>query len=200
MNPTRSRSIACVADRLGRNPYETGKKSASKIGSSTSFTAAWATRSRTVGIPNGRLPPPGFGMSTRLAGAGRYDPLRRSCCRSPNIRATPYSSTCASVTLSTPAAPLLARTRSHAATRTSPRWTRSNKAWKRRPGDCLAAAHSARCSSPALPTRGTTNTRPATTEPSAASGSGAGSPTGTTAAAGLDCLPELLDRDTPVRP
>ena len=50
-------SIACVADRFGRNPNETGKKSASKIGSSTILAACWATRSRTVGIPNGRMPP-----------------------------------------------------------------------------------------------------------------------------------------------
>lgn len=46
---------ASVADRFGRNPYEHGKKPASKIGSSTILAACWATRSRTVGIPNGRL-------------------------------------------------------------------------------------------------------------------------------------------------
>ena len=34
---------------FGRNPYEHGKKSASKIGSSTSFSAVWTTRSATVG-------------------------------------------------------------------------------------------------------------------------------------------------------
>ena len=50
-------------------------KSASKIGSSTILAAAWATRSRTVGIPNGRVPPRGFGISTRRAGAGRYTTL-----------------------------------------------------------------------------------------------------------------------------
>jgi hypothetical protein len=68
MNPALSRSIACVADRLGRNPYEHGSKSASKTGSSTILAACWATLSRT---DRGRLPPSGFGMSTRLAGAGR---------------------------------------------------------------------------------------------------------------------------------
>ena len=78
MNPVRSRSIACVADRLGRNPYEHGGKSASKTGSSTILAACWATLSRTAGMPSGRLPPCGFGMSTRLAGAGRYVPSRRS--------------------------------------------------------------------------------------------------------------------------
>ena len=49
MNPVLSRSIACVALRLGRNPYEHGRKSASNTGSSTSFAACWATLSRTVG-------------------------------------------------------------------------------------------------------------------------------------------------------
>ena len=57
MKPTRSRSSASVADRFGRNPNEHGRKSASKIGSSTILAACWATRSRTVGMPNGRLPP-----------------------------------------------------------------------------------------------------------------------------------------------
>ena len=60
MNPIRKRSIAIVADRFGRNPYEHDRKSASKIGSSTILAAAWATRSRTVGIPNGRIPPSWF--------------------------------------------------------------------------------------------------------------------------------------------
>jgi len=77
MNPALSRSIACVADRFGRNPYEHGAKSASKIGSSTSLAACWATLSRTEGMPSGRVPPCGFGISTRLAGAGRYVPARR---------------------------------------------------------------------------------------------------------------------------
>jgi hypothetical protein len=71
MNPVRSRSIACVAGRFGRNPYETGAKSASKTGSSTILAACWATLSRTQGMPSGRLPPSGSGMPTRLAGAGR---------------------------------------------------------------------------------------------------------------------------------
>jgi hypothetical protein len=40
MNETRTTSMACVADRLGRNPYEHDKKSASKMGSNTIFAAA----------------------------------------------------------------------------------------------------------------------------------------------------------------
>ena len=53
----------------------------------------------------------------------------------------------AKVTRSTPAAPLFLRTRSHASHSTSPLWIRSYRAWKRRPSDCLAAAHSRRWSS-----------------------------------------------------
>src|SRR6266487_3369549 len=41
--------MASWARRPGRKPYEHGRKSASKIGSSTSFSAACTTRSRTVG-------------------------------------------------------------------------------------------------------------------------------------------------------
>src|SRR5262249_43550027 len=40
----------------------------------------WATRSRTVGIPNGRLPPCGFGMSTRLAVSSMNSNHLTSCC------------------------------------------------------------------------------------------------------------------------
>ena len=86
MNPVLSRSIAIVADRLGRNPYEHGRKSASNTGSSTILAACWATLSRTVGMPSGRLLPSGFGMSARLAGAGRYVPSRRSRCSSAKSR------------------------------------------------------------------------------------------------------------------
>src|SRR5712691_6959801 len=42
-------SRACWAERFGRKPKLTGRKSASKIGSSTIFAAAITTRSRTVG-------------------------------------------------------------------------------------------------------------------------------------------------------
>jgi hypothetical protein len=92
MNSVLSRSIACVADRFGRNPNEHGRKSASDTGSSTIFAACCATLSRTAGMPSGRLPPSGFGMSTRLAGAGRYVPSRSSAWSSVSIRSTTYSS------------------------------------------------------------------------------------------------------------
>ena len=42
-------AMASCARRLGRKPYEHGSKSASKIGSSTSFSDACTTRSATVG-------------------------------------------------------------------------------------------------------------------------------------------------------
>jgi hypothetical protein len=69
---SRSTCSPSCAERLGRNPNEHGKKSASKTGSSTIFTAACTTRSRTEGIDNGlRSSVPGFGMNTRRAGNGR---------------------------------------------------------------------------------------------------------------------------------
>ena len=40
--------VVC-APRFGRNPYEHGLKSASKMGSSTSFRLAWTTRSAMAG-------------------------------------------------------------------------------------------------------------------------------------------------------
>ena len=54
-------STACPALRLGRYPYEHGKKLASKSGSMTILHACWTTRSRTVGMPRGRVRPSGFG-------------------------------------------------------------------------------------------------------------------------------------------
>ena len=73
-------SSASVALRFGRNPYEHSWKSASKIGSITSFAAICTTRSRTVGIPSGRCFPSAFGMYRRRTGRGRYPPSRRSRC------------------------------------------------------------------------------------------------------------------------
>ena len=47
---TRTASRACWAERFGRNPKLTGRKSASKIGSSTILAAAISTRSPTAGM------------------------------------------------------------------------------------------------------------------------------------------------------
>ena len=66
----RMTSRASVAERLGRNPKLVGRKSASKMGSRTILAAAWHTRSRTVGMPRGRIRPSGFGISTRRSGDG----------------------------------------------------------------------------------------------------------------------------------
>ena len=75
-------AIASCARRPGRKPYEHGTKSASKIGSSTSFRDACTTRSATVGMPRRRrLRVPGLGIIRSLTGSGRN--LRDlSCSRS----------------------------------------------------------------------------------------------------------------------
>ena len=52
--------------------------------------ACWATRSRTVGMPSGRLPPSGFGMSTRLHRRGTVPACSEVAWSSPSIRSTPY--------------------------------------------------------------------------------------------------------------
>jgi hypothetical protein len=135
---------APCADRLGPNPNERSSTSASKIGSSTILSAACTTRSRTVGIDSGRCSlPPGLGRNTRRAGSGRYRHSLRSAASSPSSRATPYSSTSASVMWSMPAAPRLRRTCSHALSSTSLRETLSNSAWNRLVGSALAARSSA---------------------------------------------------------
>jgi hypothetical protein len=111
---------SCV-ERRGRNPNEHSSMSASKIGSITILVAAWTTRSRIAGIDSGRrsVGLPGFGMNTRRAGSGRHRPSFRSAASSSSSRSTPYSSTSAMVCRSMPAAPRLARTSSHARSRTS---------------------------------------------------------------------------------
>ena len=54
--------MASWARRFGRKPYEDGWKSASKIGSSTSFNEACTIRSAVVGIPSDRTLPPDLGI------------------------------------------------------------------------------------------------------------------------------------------
>jgi len=54
-----------------RNPYECSAKPISKIGSITLSNVACTTRSRTVGIPNGRFSRlPGFSIQTRFTAEG----------------------------------------------------------------------------------------------------------------------------------
>jgi len=111
---------ASCAARLGRNPNEHANMSASKTGSSTIFTAACTTRSATEGIESGlRSDEPGLGMNTRRAGSGRQRPSLNAAATSSSSRGTPNSWTSAIVTRSTPAAPPLRRTSSHARSRTS---------------------------------------------------------------------------------
>ena len=123
----------------------TARKSASKMGSSTSVAAICATRSRTVGMPSGRCRPSAFGMYRRRTGCGRYVPARSAAPSSSSRRSTPYCSTAARVIASTPAAPRFVFTRRHASWRTSALQIRSIRAWKRRSGDRLAATQSRRC-------------------------------------------------------
>ena len=123
-------SMAIWAERFGRNPKLDAKKSASNTGSSTILAAAITTRSRTVGIPSGRVWPglPGLGICTRRNGFGRYRPVLSSAASPSRNSCTPDSSTASMLTPSTPGAPLLARTSRHACHITSLRATLSNKA------------------------------------------------------------------------
>ena len=142
---TRRVSNACVALRLGRKPYDERRKSASKMGLNTSVAAICATRSRTVGIPSGRLRPSALGMYRRRTSCGRYVPARNAVPSSSRKASTPRCSISASVSESTPAEPRFRLTRRHASRRTSSLQIRSISAWKRRFGDRLAAAHRRRC-------------------------------------------------------
>jgi len=139
-------SRASVALRFGRKPYDDGRKSASKIGSSTSFAAICTTRSRIVGMPRGLCPPSPFGMYRRKTGFGRYVPARSATAISSKKSVTPCCSISTKVWASTPAEPRFRLTRFHASWRTSPLQIRSTSAWKRLPGCRLAATHSRRCS------------------------------------------------------
>ena len=69
--------MASCARRPGRNPYEKGWKSSSKMGSSTILSAACTTRSRTVGMPSRRNLPLALGIILSRTGWG-WNSLRRS--------------------------------------------------------------------------------------------------------------------------
>ena len=112
--------MASCARRFGRNPYEHGWKSASKMGSSTSFRLAWTTRSAIVGIPSFRSFPFALGIITWRTSTGRNPPDFSESRIWPRKASTPIQvSILAAVALSTPGvlAPLLVDTRSHACTR-----------------------------------------------------------------------------------
>ena len=146
-------SSACVALRRGRKPYEHGRKSASKIGSSTSFAAICTTRSRTVGMPSGRCFPSAFGMYRRSTACGRYLPARSVGLRAPPGSAPRRAARSPRASRHRrPRRPCSASPASTPPRRTSLLQMRSYSAWKRRPGDRLAAAHSRRWSCRTLST------------------------------------------------
>ena len=66
--------MASCARRFGRNPYEQGRKCASKMGSRTSLSAACTIRSVTVGMPSFRNFPDALGIITCRTGTGRNSP------------------------------------------------------------------------------------------------------------------------------
>lgn len=114
-------------------PVEHGWKSASKIGSRTSFKLACTTRSRTEGMPKRRSLPDAFGIICSLTGSGSKL-LALSSARSLCSIASPKTMERA-VTPSTPAdrAPRFPLTRSHATNRNAGSATRLNRSSNRRP-------------------------------------------------------------------
>ena len=110
-------ATASCARRFGRNPYEHGSKSASKMGSITSFKAACTTRSATVGMPRLRSFPLALGIITCRTSTG-LKVRSFNCSRTPHKNAsTPIRwRIWATVALSTPGVrdPLFPATRSHA--------------------------------------------------------------------------------------
>jgi hypothetical protein len=67
----RARSTASCAERPGRNPKLWGWKCGSNAGTSACAKAWQIIRSTTVGTPNIRCPPEGFGIITLRTGCGR---------------------------------------------------------------------------------------------------------------------------------
>ena len=56
-----------ITERRGQYPWESAWNTGSSNGSRYRRTTSWPTRSATVGIPSGRVPPDAFGMSTTIA-------------------------------------------------------------------------------------------------------------------------------------
>lgn len=115
-------------------------KSASKIGSSTSFKDACTIRSAVVGIPSVRTLPFALGIDFARTTCGLNVPVR-ICSRSrakPISTRSPGTSRGARPSIPAVRAPLLSRTRVQAATKNAGSWTRLNTSSKRRPGSDLA--------------------------------------------------------------
>ena len=128
-------AIASCARRFGRNPYEHDWKSASKMGSNTSFKAACTTRSVTVGMPNARSFPLALGIITCRTGTG-WNARDFNFSRTPRRKAsTPTRDVIhATVTRSTPGVrdPLFPATRCHATIRNAGSQTRLYRSSNRR--------------------------------------------------------------------
>ncbi len=74
--PYASASSASCAPRPGRNPWLNPRNSGSNIGvRMVSATAVRTILSSSAAMPSGRVPPSGFGISTRRDGSARYAPL-----------------------------------------------------------------------------------------------------------------------------
>jgi hypothetical protein len=133
-------AMASCARRPGRKPYEHGAKSASKMGSNTSLSAACATRSRTVGMPSRRRLPPALGIIRSRTGSGRSTRARRSARSSARNVSSPRPVMSWAVWPSTPAerAPRLVRTRCHATSRVAGSQTRLKRPPNRRVGSSVA--------------------------------------------------------------
>jgi len=111
----RAEDLQKIERGLKRGPEALGYET----GSITTFAAICTTRSRTVGIPNGRCFPSAFGMYRRFTGEGRYRPARNAAWISAKNSPGPRCSITWIVSASIPAAPPLLRTRLHASHRTS---------------------------------------------------------------------------------
>ena len=154
-------SPGCRRRARGSHPWRRAS-GASPERPSRSASGPEAVRARTESPPRRSAPAPASPPSAPLGPAPSGCPAAASS-RPPSgctgarplsagtaLRAAPWRSprgtdrrrscsTSASVWASTPAEPLFRLTRFHASHRTSLRWMRSYSAWKRRPGDRLAA-------------------------------------------------------------
>ena len=148
-----SRRVPSAA--AGTHTRLTGK-SASKMGSSTSFSAAWITWSAMEGIPSLRSfpDPPGLGIMRSRTGSVKNVPvLELRHAGDPGTRGRPMlSSTQATVMPSTPGvfAPRLPATRQNATISVAGSCTKLNKLSNRRPGSATAQRGSLACISDTL--------------------------------------------------
>gem|GEM_PF-3030015 len=113
---TRAALTASCARLPGLNPWLCSLKLGSIRGCSTCSSACWIKRSSTVGMPSSRWLPSGLGIITLRTGLGRYVPASSAWRMSLQLVRITWA-VCSMSSPSTPAAPLLAFTRFHAACR-----------------------------------------------------------------------------------